>query len=62
MHIRLGEVRKSDMDEKKKITEETESLRDRLDKIIEKRSAQNSALKKLLEELNNDAVSSNKNK
>ena len=50
------------MDEKKKITEETESLRDRLDKIIEKRSAQNSALKKLLEELNNDAVSSNKNK
>ena len=42
------------MNEKKKITNKTESLQERLDGIILKKSAQNSALMKLLEELSKD--------
>lgn len=50
------------MNEKKKNRNETETLQERLDEIILKKSEQNSALKKLLEELtkDDDLVSSNK--
>lgn len=42
------------MNEKLNRTEDTESMQERLDKIIEEKLEQTSALKKLLEELQKD--------
>ena len=51
------------MTRKNKIIEETDSRQEILDKIIERKSKQTSALKRLLEELNkdDDHASSNQN-